>query len=351
MGAEPGFERRFIDTCTAQGVAPLVHHRLRLAPTWNDWPETVREWLSHTARMHAAIEMLRERELAAVLTALAAAGVEALLLKGAALAHTHYPEPALRTRCDADVLITPGDHDAAIQVLEGLRYRHPNAVSGTLVSYEAAYCKRGGAVDHVVDLHWQINNGQVFARALGYDEAKARCLPVPPLGASARTLYPPHALLLACMHRAAHLGVDGPEANRLIWLYDIHLLAGAMTSEEWRDFAQLATTKAMRRISLDAFARTSEAFGTAFPPDVMRELESPAAAELSAAYLHPGRRRVFMAELRALGTWTQRATLLRESAFPPADYMHVKYGTRRRWLLPWWYLRRAVEGAWKISRS
>ncbi len=49
--------------------------------------------------------MLRERELVAVLAALAEAGVETLLLKGTPLAYTHYPEPALRTRCDTDVLI------------------------------------------------------------------------------------------------------------------------------------------------------------------------------------------------------------------------------------------------------
>jgi len=301
--------------------------------------------------MQAALDMIRERELVAVLAALAAAGIGTLLLKGAALAHTHYPEPALRTRCDADVLIRPADRIAAMRVLEGLGYARPNAVSGTLVSYEECHSKREGPVVHVIDLHWQINNGQVFAHALSYDEAHARAVPVPQLGASARTLCPPHALLLACMHRAAHLGVDGPEGNRLIWLYDIHLLANAMTAGEWRDFTQLCGAKKMRRISLDAFTATHEAFMTAFPDEVVEALTHAGAEELSAAYLDADRRRLLLTDLRALGTWSERATLVRESLFPPADYLLAKYGARSRWLLPWWYVRRAAEGVWKTSRS
>src|SRR4029077_3309662 len=125
-----------------------------------------------------------------------------------------------------------------------------------------------GNIDQVIDLHWQINNGQAFARALGYDEATARSVPVAQLGASARSLYPPHAMLLACMHRAAHLGVDGPEGNRLLWLYDIHLLATAMTAGQWRDFGQMCAEKNMRRVSLDAFTVTRQAFATPFPYEV-----------------------------------------------------------------------------------
>jgi len=70
-------------------------------------------------------------------------------------------------------------------------------------------------------------------------------------GLSSRSGRP---LLLACMHRAAHLGVDGPEGNRLIWLYDIHLLASALSPAQWSEFAAHCAAKRMRRISADAAA-------------------------------------------------------------------------------------------------
>ena len=349
--ADAGFARRLLDACAAEGVGALVHHHARSSPAWHDWPAAVRLPLLRVARMHTALDMLRERELIAVLGAFAGARIDTLLLKGAALAHSHYPEPALRTRCDADVLIRPEDHDAATQLLLQLGYRRPNAVSGTLVSYEECHSKREGTVDHVIDLHWQISNRQVFARALTFDEAYARAVPVPQLGAAARALCAPHALLLACMHRAAHLGSEGPAGNRLVWLYDIHLLANAMTAGEWPDFEAMCGAKAMRRISLDAFICTERAFATAFPDEVQASLAAAGAVELSAAYLDPGRRRLLLTNLRALPTWTTRGTLVRELLFPPADYLLAKYRARSRWLLPWWYVRRAAEGIWKSSRS
>ena len=150
------------------------------------------------------------------------------------------------------------------RVLEALGYRRRNGVSGALVSYEDLYCRNDGTVEHAVDLHWRVNNAQVFARALSHDEMHARSVPVPQLGEAAHALCPPHALLLACMHRAAHLGADGHDADRLIWLYDIHLLARGMDANEWQQFADLCVARAMRRITLDALSCTHEALATVF---------------------------------------------------------------------------------------
>ena len=44
-----------------------------------------------------------------------------------------------------------------------------------------------------------------------------------------------------------------------------------------------------------------------------------------------------------------RASLLRESCLPPAEYVMARYRARSRWLLPWWYARRALAGARKFS--
>ena len=349
--AAAGFGRRFLDACAAEGIAPLVHHCLGSTYASSDWPTDVREALAFAARMQSAEDMLRERELIAVLAAFADAGIGTLLLKGAALAHSHYPEPALRTRCDTDVLIRPADRVAAKDLLVRLGYQRQNEVSGSLVSYQECHAKQEGPLHHVIDLHWQISNRQVFARALTFDEAYARSVPVPQLGAPARTLCSPDALLLACMHRAAHLSMEGPEGNRLVWLYDIHLLANAMTPGEWRDFARVCCTKQMRRISLDAFTGTQRAFATVFPNEVVDCLAPTGVEELSGAHLDTGRGRLLLTNLRALPTWIARATLVRELLFPPAKYVLAKYHARSRWLLPWWYVRRAAEGMWKTSRS
>jgi hypothetical protein len=321
-----------------------------MTPAWQDWPAAVREPLAREARMQTALDMVREQELITVLEAFAAAGIGALLLKGTPLAYSHYAASALRPRCDVDLLIAPANREAAVRVLRALGYWRPNAVSGGLISYESCYCRKEGRVEHVLDLHWRINNSQVFAQALNYDELYARSIPVPQLGESARGLYPPHALLLACMHRVGHLDGRNGTGERLIWLYDIHLLANAMTAGEWREFAHLAGAKGMRRICLDGLARTHRALGTVCPDAVLEQLAAPATDELSSAYLRTGRWRRLVIDLRALATWRERATLLWELCFPPADYLLAKYQVRNRWLLPWLYARRALAGVWKFQK-
>ncbi len=343
------FEHRFLHVCREHGVAGLVHHRARLTPAWRDWPADVRAALGREATMRAALDMLREEELIAVLAHLATAGIRTVLLKGTPLAHSHYAEPALRPRCDTDVLIPIADREAAACTLEAIGYRRENAVSGRLVSYQACFHRKAGSVDHVLDMHWRINNSQLFARALRFDAAYARSVAVPRLGPWARALCPPHALLLACMHRASHLHADGGDGNRLIWLYDIHLLATALSAEEWQQFAALCAATQTRRIGLDAFAATHTAFATAFPAAVVGQMAASATGELSAQYLNANRWRLLLTDLRGLATWRDRATLLRESCFPPAEYMLARYHLRSGWRLPWWYARRAIAGAWKYS--
>lgn len=348
--ADAEFERRVLDACLSHGVAPLVDRQLGKSSNGWDWPAAVREPVAREARMQIALDMARERELIAVLEAFAAAGVGALLLKGTPLAYSHYADSALRPRCDTDVLVAPAKQETAARVLETRGYRRSNAVSGTLISYEDCYCKKEGNVDHVLDVHWRINNAQVFARALSHDELFVRSVPVPGLGEAARGLYPPHALLLACMHRAGHLeGRDG-SGERLIWLYDIHLLAKAMSAGEWREFAQLACVKRMCRICLDGLGCAHEALGAVIPDAVLDQLATPAADELSGAYLRTGRWGRLALDVRALATWRERATLLWELCIPPADYLLAKYRVRNRWWLPWLYARRIVAGVWKFRK-
>src|SRR6185369_11533821 len=197
-GDDGSFATAFLEACGTEGLAPLVHYRVVSTADWPRWPAAVRERLSHEARMNAALEMLRAAELAQVLARFAEGDVRVLLFKGAPLAYSHYPEPQLRTRCDADLLIERRDRASARNALETLGYLRSGAVSGELVSYQETLHKPANGYDHAIDLHWQINNGQVFAQALRFDEAMRRSVPVPALGAAARTLCAPHALLVAC---------------------------------------------------------------------------------------------------------------------------------------------------------
>lgn len=336
-----------LEAGTFHGVLPLVFHASRAAAAWSEWPDSLQAALKETARVHATIELANRHETTEVVDALAARGIEAIVLKGAALAHTLYPEPWLRARSDTDLLVRATDRRAALAVLDQLGYRRSEAAGGELASSQASFSRPGSALPF--DLHWRINNSSLLAPVLEFDALITRAVPVPALGVHARCPGPVDAVLLAATHRATHhqmpMHLDGQahRGDRLIWLYDLHLLASRLAPEELGELAARARRHRIAGLCLDALRTAQAAFGTIVPATLMESLERDAArAEPSMVFLRGGPRALLVAEVRALGRWRDRWHLLREHAFPPADYMLRKYATRRRWLLPALYVRRAL---------
>lgn len=252
----------FLAESSAHGVQPLLHWHLRSTPCWRTLPSDIRSALAGSFRHQVAVEIERKDLLATTLQALHEENVRCLLMKGAALAYTHYPVPYLRPRCDTDLLVHVDDHTRARAVLESLGYVRGNSVSGKLVSYQETYSKYGRSGMHdVLDVHWKITNSQRFADLLSFEELAERAAVVPELGAAARGLGPVDALLLACVHMTAH----HPNHQRMIWFYDIHLLIERMAEQDLAEVARLAAVKGVSAICLPAIEQAQAWFGTQLP--------------------------------------------------------------------------------------
>jgi hypothetical protein len=304
----------------------------------------LRDALTPAARAAAALDVFTRPELQATLAALSAAGVRALVVKGAALAYTVYADPWLRPRTDADILVAPGEADAAIRALERRGYRRTDALtSGELVSHQLAFERTDDhAVRHVVDLHWKIVNPQMLAGALPFDTLWAAALPAPPLGPAARVPAPAASLAIAAVHRLAHH--QGHE--RLIWLYDVLMLVRPFDDRQWAQLTALAVERRIAGLCLDALVRARDLVGSALPAGVEAALSAAAPAEPSRVYLAGAMRKrdVLLSDLSVLD-WRSRLRLLREHAFPPAAFIRTRYRTHRRWPLAALYLHRLVSGA------
>ena len=328
-----------------QGLLPLA--AVRLADRADATAE-LRETAAAGARPYGLRDAEREAALRAMLDGFARQSIRALLIKGAHLAHTHYERSDLRPRSDTDIVIASADRERVFEVLRGLGYRDNPQVSGTLVMYQVTYVKtENGRLVDAVDVHWKISNPQIFADLVSFEELCRSAHRVPALGDAARVPDDVHALLIACVHRVAH----HRDADRLIWLYDIHLIAERLTHDAWMQFTALCRARGVAQVCWWSLERARDAFGTLVPAEIVDALGSTTASAEhdTAAFLVPGRRHVeqIVSDLRALRSWKDRARLVGQHLFPSPGYMRSQYAPASSAPLPVLYVRRVMHGAWK----
>ena len=337
-GTEREFYDAFLDRAIVNGVDCLVCHCLKPTPAWPQLPDDLREQLEQRTRNAIAVEMARASDLAALNEGLAGAGLDMLLLKGSALAYTHYPQPHLRARVDTDIFIDPRKIRQVRAVLEDLGY---GLLGWTYKSHQfsATREKYDGRVIRY-DVHWRANNGARFARVIDFAGAMRHSVSVPGLAGS-RTLDPPRALLLACMHRASTMQQNH---DRLNWIYDVHLLLTAMTQDELAGFSRLAVQNNLQAMCLETAEQSRKYFGTKVSDDVLNSLDEPSLQESFKARFTASQAALLIDDFKLLPGLQSKLEFLREFFFPPADYLLNRYEKKSRlWLFPL-YLRYLLGG-------
>ena len=342
---DPVRQQHFVEAASAHRVRPLLAWTLRRSGELDRWPAAVRQSLVDAARAEAALEIARHRDLCRLMHAVASAGIDVLVVKGASLAYDLYAEPWLRPREDTDVMVRPEDVARTGAVLAAAGYRAVPRPSGTLVAHQQLYVRSSPSRD-AVDLHWKIADPAPFADLLSADDLFRDAVDLH-LDASCRARVPcrSHALLLACWHRVAH----HHDGERLLWLYDLHLLAAALDDAGCRTVAEIAARTRTSAVCARGLTLASRHFQSPHVARLLDQLQdAPADHESPASrYLREDARKVdlLLADLRALPTWTSRARLVREHLFPSADYMRATYEGSHGMPLPALYAWRIVNGA------
>jgi hypothetical protein len=338
-----------LERCAADEVLPLVHRQVIRSRRKDEWPADLREELARSAQLSAATDMVRSHETTRVLGALASAGIQPVLLKGVPLGHLLYASPSLRPHNDTDLIVPRDQIDAVRVALHRMGYVESTMSDGELIFCQFQMIKRDDlGIDHAFDVHWKISTQALFAEVLTYHELLAEAVPVPSLGAHARAAGHVHALLLACIHPVMH----HRNSERLLWLYDIHLLASRLPRSDLDRFAQLAIAKNIASICRHQLARSAARFGTPVPAPVLARLEAHGGVEQTEMYLQHDRRwhNELASSLDGLPRWRDRARLLREVILPRPGYLLKMYGLTP-WafiLLPLLYPHRCLRGLFRI---
>ena len=216
-------------------TAPLLRFNLAAAGRLPGVPAEARRRLDEIARVWAARHLAYVSEARRLLGALAAAGIEAIPLKGAALMlGAYYPQPGLRGALDLDLLVAPAQLAAAEAVAEACGYREipgrrAARPQSRLENERNHSWPRRGAGGLLLELHHRAFHFARGGRDLTFAELRA--------GAIARDglLHPaPSDLALHLIH---HTIVDLQSTHAILrTLADLHVLFAA--APEARDQAR-----------------------------------------------------------------------------------------------------------------
>lgn len=323
-----------VDAAVREGIAALLAD----APASALLAADDHERLTRHARADALRLAALDAEVSRVLTALNGDAIGALVLKGAHVAHAVYRRPWLRSRTDTDLLIAAEDRDRIVSTLARCGYGRAAHVRGRLIlgQFHFERVDRSG-IAHYLDVHWRIGAPLLLERVLPSRLFVETAKPLPALGPHARAPDLPRALLLACVHLTAHHRRD----PRLVWLYDVRLLAEALDEERRRSFVELTCRAECRAIAAHAIDASRGLFDSTALRDLAARLDAqPRRREASAALLRVSRPAgALWIDLRTAG-WRDRARLLREHLLPDREYMSSRPGP-----LPIAYAVRAAHGA------
>lgn len=352
FGENKAIAASFIEQADFHGVLPLLYHLLtpELARK-QGWPNEVVEACRRQAIARTMWELRHQHLLGRALGALDAAGIKPVLIKGTVLAYSLYSSPGLRPRADSDLIIAPRERFKTAGILAAQGFVAQQNFSCEYLSYEASFTHDEAGVPHTLDVHWRLHYSQLMSRLFPHEILLRRANPLPALCPTALAVDPVYALLIACVHRANDLGLPQWSGNspsygseRLIWLYDFHLLIESMTPLQLSEFMALMVQKGLREICRDGIEKARDRFNTKLPEPLVAALSRTGPDEAVTQYLRSGMFRQRWMDWFALTTVSDRTAFLIEHIFPPSDYMHERFPSKSPEWLPLLYLRRLTEG-------
>ena len=336
------------------GLFVLLHENAGLLTAW---PNRMVDAIAEEARITGLWESTHAAALTRLLKALEAADIEAVLMKGTALAYSLHTEPATRRRGDSDLIIRPRDCERARSVLkDGGWYRNDDPHG--LVFQESWLIDAAGQFVHALDLHWEPSDRPVLQRVLRLEDFFARKEPLPRLCEQA--YRPDHALTLIheTLNQKWHIThgywteqgrVKG--ARRLIWSVDFDLLARGLDNHGWERLVALCEERGVGPLVAEVLRGAASDLDTPLPENVLAALEAQTAdADLAQYFAGSDSLSEFWLDLRTATSWRDRLRMMRERSFPPRAHLMTKYPDHSRWPTVLLQARLMVETAGRILR-
>ena len=230
-----------VDDARREGLVGMLHGNLKQAELLDQIEPAARDELAATYRRNAALNLKRLVDLEQILPRLERAGIDVFVLKGAALLHTLYDDPGLRSMTDIDLLVAAGRRVALTDILTEAGYRQAPFYPGTFSNGVTIL----DVHNHLLDAERIRSRADIIAAGQDILLAEARTLQVG--SSTARTLGAPQEILYLCLHLLKH------NAEHLRWLLEINELVERLGDHEWDELLRLADEtdqeRPVRRVS------------------------------------------------------------------------------------------------------
>jgi hypothetical protein len=249
----------------AYRLLPLLHH----SPAASALAPDLRVAVENAYR-DAQIRFVQlERELAAIISLLADAGITAMPLKGYALARAHYISPAHRPMADLDVAVHASRYAEAAALMLASAARGPSPRGRPLAVRPGKHAwtviTEAGTE---VDLHHKL---LFCSRWNGADDGFwARAVPLAVRGRPAVRLSAVDQLLHACLHGYR----ENPGPSPVRWMADALAILGQgrLGPAEWSTLVTEAGRHRFERVLCATLAYLAARLDAPVPPEVLDRL-------------------------------------------------------------------------------
>ncbi len=329
----------FLHTAQEELLFPLLYQTLRgqqIAPPAVE--QALEKKYGYTARRN----LLLLHELGQTLALFRDAGIDTIVLKGAALIETVYKNIAFRPMRDLDLLIRPEQLPEAIDRLAPVGYEQTSVVQRT--SYPVALNKPG--VEPVVlELHWSLFHSLYYQQQLSMDwfwqtacPAHSASNPMKVLGLEAQIL-----------HLCGHLALHHTYQAQLLWRNDLaELIFTYKDKIAWDLLIDKAQTFQLILPLRQILATIARDWGAPVPEQALQRLQTieVSDAETRAFTLSTAVKQSegqgYWFRLSEITGWRKRLGYIVRWFFPAPTTLRTRYRISRPLLLPlaypyhWW---------------
>src|SRR5689334_6031332 len=296
-------------------------------------------------------EILMHR-IGGLLSAFEEAGIETMVLKGAALIQLYYRESGLRPMLDADVLVHAHQAEQAMEVLtrlqwKPLRYRQPRM--RIPIVHSTAFEDDGG---RQVDLHWHLF-WECFNASDGDDYWK-NAVSIKIGGAHTLALGPTDQLLHTCWH-----GARWNEVPPIRWVADAMAILNASAAEiEWPSLLKKAQRHRIVLPVKDSLEYLKKKFDAPVPDPLLKSMSAVRISKMERenyeVTLNPMAPPTTSKILRMLYydyRWLSSSTSSRFKTLAFAKHLQAKWNIDHLWHVPLYMPMRLVRRVLKPKPS